>query len=222
MDRLWEHAEGGEAGPVSLYVRGSAARWLAGDATHDPWDLDVVLVTRRESSASDAEFRGLNPPLDLLRITVSDFSSDKQYLPMRLLLQDEGTLVRGLDLVAALPEVDITDELATIAAGRHLAACHFNVSALGDEHMGALDIRRCAKAALRLASPSMMRSLSRFERSPSICAWNLAARFPTLAEDIAFLYATLGVIDAPDRLSVRASLARVLEVVEKDEKQWTA
>lgn len=221
MDQLWRHAEISGASPISLYIRGSTARWLSGDAINDPWDIDVVLVTRRELSPFGEALAAQNPPLDLLCVTVSELSADHRLLPTRLLLQTEGALIRGVDLAASLPVVDITDDLARIVGHRQVGACRYNLELLAEDATDVLDVRRSAKAALRLACPSMMAALGRFERSPTICAWHLAARFPVIAADVSLLHATLGAIDVADRVAVRDSIVRVLEVV-AEESVWKA
>ncbi len=141
LDELWEYAERLNVDPTSLYIRGSMARWLAGEAIHDPWDIDVVLVTEHEMTPEDnsqAILRGVDLPLDLLSVTVSALSSEPWYQPTRRLLSDEGRLIRGFDIVYSLPEIEVSESFAAIVGRRQLAAYRANVLAI--DTMGTDDL----------------------------------------------------------------------------------
>lgn len=178
-ESIWQEAAA--FSPVALYLRGSAARSNAPGI--QPWDIDLVLVTRQavpESTKRSTREGVSGLELDLKYITVRDLINAGRELPVRLLLRSEGVLLRGRDIVCELPTVKTSPQMAAAIASRQADACRVNDSILEHASGNAMMVRRCAKAALRLATPLIMLELGRLERDPVVCGWFIAARYPEL------------------------------------------
>jgi cupin superfamily protein len=185
---IWHEAE--VFGPVALYLRGSAAR--PNVSGFQPWDIDLALVTRQaipENAIRSSREEISGQELDLKYVTVRDLISNERELPTRLLLRSEGILLRGRDIVCELPTVDPSPRMAAAIAARQMSACHSNDSILEHEDDGSMMVRRCAKAALRLATPFIMLEMGRLERDPMVCSWFIAAHYPELRSASDYLVA---------------------------------
>jgi hypothetical protein len=178
-ESIWQEAS--TYNPVALYLRGSTAR--SNVSGIQPWDIDLVLVTRQAipENAIRSTREGLpGVELDLKYITVRDLISAERELPVRLLLRSEGVLLLGRDIVCELPTVTPSPRMAAAIASRQVDACRVNDTILDHASGDTMMIRRCAKAALRLATPLIMRELGRLERDPVVCGWFIAARYPDI------------------------------------------
>ena len=176
-ESIWQEASAYK--PVALYLRGSTARSNAPGI--QPWDIDLVLVTRLAipENAIRPTREGLpDVELDLKYITVRDLISADRELPVRLLLRSEGVLLLGRDIVCELPTITPSPRMTAAIASRQVDACRANDAILEHADDDTMMIRRCAKAALRLATPLIMQELGRLERDPVMCGWFIAARYP--------------------------------------------
>jgi|GEM_PF-1429479 len=212
-ESIWQEASA--YSPVALYLRGSMARSNAPGI--QPWDIDLVLVTRLviPENVIRSTREGLpDVELDLKYITVRDLISADRELPVRLLLRSEGVLLLGRDIVCELPTVTPSPRMAAAIASRQVDACRVNDTILEHASDDAMMIRRCAKAALRLATPLIMQELGRLERDPVVCGWFIAARYPDVRTASEYLTACVrgeNVSNTATREAARRLLNRLQE-----------
>ena len=210
---IWQEASA--YNPVALYLRGSTTRSNAPGI--QPWDIDLVLVTRLAipENAIRTTREGLpGVELDLKYITVRDLISADRELPVRLLLRSEGVLLLGRDIVCELPTVTPSPRMAAAIASRQVDACRANDTILERACGDTMMIRRCAKAALRLATPLIMRELGRLERDPIVCGWFIAARYPDIHAASEYLVACVrgeNVSNTATKEAARQLLTRLQE-----------
>jgi hypothetical protein len=212
-ESIWE--EVAAFSPIALYLRGSMARSNAPGI--QPWDIDLVLVTRQAvpENAIRSTREGVSGlELDLKYITVRDLISAERELAVRLLLRSEGVLLRGRDIVCELPAVKASPQMAAAIASRQVTACLVNDSILEHASDDTMMVRRCAKAALRLATPLIMLELGRLERDPVVCGWFIAAHYPDLHAVLEYLVACVrgeNVSNTMTREAARQLLDRLRE-----------
>lgn len=204
VDKIWDSTAPKER--MAIYLRGSAAR-PPEVRTHEPWDIDLVLVTETEciSPLQRQTVEGID--VDLKVIDVKSFVSSPWYLPTRYLLAEEGILLRGRDIVSELPRVPLSDALAMATAQRQRRAVRLNLEQLRNADSSIMDLRRAAKSVLRLATAPIMDKTPRYERDPAVCAWFLAAALPECSDVWA------GLLTAMDGLSMPTA-SRVADMVD--------
>jgi len=96
-----------------------------------------------------------------------------------------------------------------------MSACRVNDAILEHEEDGSMMVRRCAKAALRLATPFIMVEAGRLERDPMVCGWFLAARYPDLCAATDYLAACVRG-DSTARAATKEAARQLLDGLRED------
>lgn len=187
LQKIWDLSTYG----YSLFLRGSVARQ---NSTHAPWDIDVYLVLRAsendcctcyERIVAMLSLSNTLPPLDLSVMSLASLISDETHLLKRILLFEDGLLVRGLDVRLELTRPpynrDTARRLHVICndiARRKLAELKAGISR--SDAADCLIARIAAKAVLRMAASLAMRDSAIFLRNPADCAAWLNKHQPAL------------------------------------------
>ncbi len=181
--------------PCAIYFRGS---FLKKERLHKPWDLDIYFIVNQiESTFGDISAIGRKlseaypglPRIDLTIISKFSLFSDEEQILRRLLLVNDGRLVKGAPLKShiILPKLnEVTARAVMRTMSPFFEQKMFQLKSLMDKYnltsteQVDSQTKTIAKAVLRTGVFVGIESKASFSREILICIKNITDEFPQL------------------------------------------
>lgn len=201
--------------PVAIYLRGSSAI----SSKYKPWDIDLYLISEVVAPSNlistvatlNETYKDL-PELDVTSFVKSEFVGCKVDTLRMLLLIHDGQLVRGVCIKSEINDIPLNAITAKKVKEKMKGYLDQRLQIIEEQLISKEKNREILDYSFKKAAKMIVRAGcfvgieydGVFSRNLTICLMNLKKKYPNIADELVYLYDSLGEVNVDPILFMRS------------------